>query len=245
VDETVDFLFEQLPRARRTLRVAIVTEAYPPEVNGAARTAARFVEGLRRREHEIQLVRPRRGGSDSAGATDGLREVLTRGVPIPLRPDLRLGLPATRALARRWAHLRPDVVHVLTQGPLAWSALRAARQLRLPVVSDFTGFLGYRRRYGAGWLSKPILAYLRKFHNRALWTLVPNETLCAELTALGFRNVRVHARNIDASLVDVAPDCDPVIKQLETLLELAAAVAPVSYGTSGEGRTRTPMPQST
>ena len=45
----------------RSLRIAVVTETYPPEVNGVAQTAARFVEGLRARGHEIQLVRPRQG----------------------------------------------------------------------------------------------------------------------------------------------------------------------------------------
>jgi hypothetical protein len=241
MSETADFLFEQLSRGRRTLRVAVITETYPPEVNRVALTAARFVEGLRARGHEIQLVRPRQDRGDNAVAGERLEEVLTRGVPVPNHPNLRLGLPAKRALARLWGRLRPDVVHVLTEGPLGWSALSAARQLKLPVVSDFrTGFYG---QHGIGWLGKPILAYLRKFHNRALWTLVPTEALCAELTRLGFRNLRVVAREGDTTPFDRARD--RVIRQLETLLKVAACVAPACYGTSGDGRTRTPMPQST
>jgi glycosyltransferase involved in cell wall biosynthesis len=205
VDETEEFVFEQLPRARRTLRIAVVTETYPPEVNGVALTAARFVEGLHRREHEIQLVRPRQARGDGAGSLEGLQEVLTRGLPIPRYPDLRFGLPATRTLARLWNRSRPDVVHVLTEGPLGWSALRAARKLKLPVVSDFrTNFHSYGRHYGVGWLAKPILGYLRKFHNLTLWTLVPTEALRAELTALGFRNLRVVGRGVDTALFDPA-----------------------------------------
>ena len=242
MDETADFLFEQLSRARRRLRVAVITETYPPHVDRVALTAARFVEGLRARGHEIQLVRPRQDRGDSAAVGERLLEVLTRGLPVPNHPDFRLGLPAKRALARLWGRSRPDVVHVLTEGPLGWSALSAARQLKLPVVSDFrTGF--YSRHHGSGWLGKPVLAYLRKFHNRALWTLVPTETLCAELTRLGFRHLRVVAREGDTTPCD--PARDPVIRQLETLLKIAAGVAPASYGTSGDGRTRTPMPQST
>ena len=53
---------------RRSLRIAVVTETYPPEVNGVAVTAARFVEGLRARGHQIQLVRPRQG--DEAAVSD-------------------------------------------------------------------------------------------------------------------------------------------------------------------------------
>jgi hypothetical protein len=259
MDEAVEFHVERLTRARRPLRIAVVTETYPPDVNDVALTAARFVEGLRQREHEIQLVRPRPDRADGADSADKVQEFLTQGMPISRYPNLRLGLPASRALARLWSRSRPDVVHVLTAGPLGWSAVRAARTLKLPVLSDFrTDLLSDGRHNGVGWLGKPILAYLRKFHNLTLWTLVPTEALCAELAARGFRNLRVVARGVDTALFDPARRVgararerslrlgwDRVIGQLETLLEVAAGVAPVSYSTSGERRTRTPMPQST
>jgi glycosyltransferase involved in cell wall biosynthesis len=204
MEDCAEFLVEQFPRARRSLRIAVVTETYAPEVNGVALSAERFVEGLRRREHEIQLVRPRQhqDGSDRAG---GMQDVLTHGVPIPNYPGLRMGLPAARELARLWSGNRPDVVHVLTEGPLGWSAVSAARKLKLPVISDFrTNFHTYSRHYGVGWLGKPILAYLRKFHNRTLWTLVPTEALRAQLAGLGFRDVRVVSRGVDTALFDPA-----------------------------------------
>ena len=209
MEESADFLVEQFPRARRSLRIAVVTETYAPEINGVALSAARFVEGLRRREHEIQLIRPRQA-QDASGQTAGAQgvpspDVLTHGVPIPRYPGLRIGLPAMRALVRLWRRNRPDVVHVLTEGPLGWSAVSAARKLKLPVVSDFrTNFHSYSRHYGAAWLSKPILAYLRKFHNRTLCTLVPTEAMRAELAALGFRDLRVVARGVDTALFDPA-----------------------------------------
>jgi glycosyltransferase involved in cell wall biosynthesis len=202
MEETAEFLVEQFPRARRSLRIAVVTETYAPEVNGVALSAARFVEGLRRREHEIQLVRPRQDQDRSDHAS---YEVLTHGMPIPRYPGLRMGLPATRALVRLWRRNRPDVVHVLTEGPLGWSAVSAARKLKLAVVSDFrTNFHSYSRHYGVGWLAKPILAYLRKFHNRTLCTLVPTEAMRAELAVMGFRDLRVVARGVDTKLFDPA-----------------------------------------
>jgi glycosyltransferase involved in cell wall biosynthesis len=196
-------LVEQLAGARRMLRIAVVTETWPPEVNGVALTAARFVEGLRRRGHQVQLVRPRQAAADRAET--GLREVLTRGVAIPRYPNLRMGLPAKSALEALWTRERPDVVHLVTEGPLGWSAQRAAQKLRIPAVSDFrTNFHAYSRHYGIGWLGKPILAYLRKFHNRTLATLVPTEVLRAELAGLGFRGLRVVARGVDTGLFDPA-----------------------------------------
>ena len=183
---------------QKSLRIAFVTETYPPEVNGVANTAVRFVEGLRARNHEIQLVRPRQSRSDLAGEATGYHEVLMRGLPIPRYPGLKMGLPARQALLGLWSHARPDLVHIVTEGPLGWSALRAAHKLRIPVTSDFrTNFHAYSRHYGLGWLQKPIAAYLKKFHNRTLLTLVPTDTLQQELMARGFRNCRVVARGVD------------------------------------------------
>jgi Glycosyl transferase 4-like domain len=101
-----------------SLRVAVVTETWPPEVNGVAATISRVVHGLHDRGHQIQLVRPRQAGADSALQHERYAEVLLRGLPIPRYPQLRLGLPARRALKARWALQRPDVVHLVTEGPL-------------------------------------------------------------------------------------------------------------------------------
>lgn len=194
---------EQWPPVRKSLRISIVTETYPPEVNGVATSIARFVAGLRELGHEIQLVRPRQDGSDRPECDERFHEVLRRGVAIPRYPNLRMGLPARRVLVDLWRGHRPDVVHVVTEGPLGWSALQAARSLGVPVSSDFrTNFHAYSRHYGIGWLRKPIAAYLRKFHNLAAVTLVPTEALRAELAAHGFRNVDVVARGVDTNRFD-------------------------------------------
>jgi glycosyltransferase involved in cell wall biosynthesis len=89
-------------------------------------------------------------------------------------------------------------VHVVTEGPLGWSAVQAAATLRLPVCSDFrTNFHSYSRHYRIGWLQRPILAYLRKLHNKTRFTMVPTEALRRDLAEAGFRNLRVVARGVD------------------------------------------------
>lgn len=184
----------------RPLRVALVTETYPPEVNGVAATFARVVDGLRERGHSLQLVRPRQFAADT-GATPGDRfsEVLVRGLPIPRYPGLRAGLPAAATLRRLWTAQRPDVVHLVTEGPLGWSGLRAARQLAIPVVSDFrTNFHAYTGHYGMAWLGAPMEAWLRHFHNRCDRSMVPTARLAQELAARGFERLSVIARGVDA-----------------------------------------------
>jgi len=194
-------MIEQLAAIKRTLRLSIVTETYPPEVNGVALSLSRFVDGLLQLNHEIQLIRPRQQQDRMSVMATGIEEVLTTGLPIPSYPDLKVGLPAKRRLVAQWSRCRPDLVHIVTEGPLGWSALEAARKLRIPVSSDFrTNFHSYSQHYGIGWLKRPIVGYLRKFHNKTSLTTVPTERMCSELTAIGFKNVRVLSRGVNATL---------------------------------------------
>lgn len=180
------------------LRIAFVTETYPPEVNGVSMTMARVVEGMRARQHRVQLVRLRQHAADVAVRTERYEEVLMRGWPIPRYPDLKMGLPQTWALFDLWSDHPPDLVHIATEGPLGWSALQAARRLGVPVSSDFrTNFHAYAQHYGISLLKRPVLAYLRYFHRRTECTMVPTESLRRELAQLGFRDLSVVARGVD------------------------------------------------
>lgn len=205
-----DLVVDQLNPDRMALRVAVVTETYPPEINGVALTLQRLVEHVQERGHMIQLVRPRQSRVEPLGLMTGIaktgavrqdmEQMLCRGLPIPRYPHLRMGLPQLRPLARLWSLKRPDLVHIATEGPLGWSALRVARRLRLPVSTDFrTNFHAYSEHYGLGWLHRPVAAYLRKFHNSADCTMVPSPDLQATLTQQGFERLYVVQRGIDTT----------------------------------------------
>ncbi len=127
-----------------------------------------------------------------------------RGMPIPRYPELKLGLPSKKTLIKTWSMRRPDVVHIATEGPLGWSALQAAKVLKLPVTSDFrTNFQSYSKHYGVGWLRKPIVAYLRKFHNATACTMVPTKELKRTLSENGFLNLKVVSRGVDTQLFNL------------------------------------------
>jgi glycosyltransferase involved in cell wall biosynthesis len=88
-------------------------------------------------------------------------------------------------------------VHVVTEGPLGWSAVAAARKLQLPVTSSFhTNFHSYSQHYGIGLFKKTIEGYLRKLHNRTQATLVPTSAMVAELQARGYNNVGLMSRGV-------------------------------------------------
>jgi glycosyltransferase involved in cell wall biosynthesis len=192
---------EDFPAFRPSLRIAVVTETWPPEVNGVAVTLAKLVQGLCLRNHDVQLVRPKQVKNEIPLQNLGFEEVLMRGMPIPRYPELKLGLPSKKNLVKAWTLRRPDVVHIATEGPLGWSAMQAAKVLKLPVTSDFrTNFHSYSQHYGVGWLRKPIVAYLRKFHNATACTMVPTQALKNELFEHGFLKLKVVARGVDTAL---------------------------------------------
>ena len=201
-----DLVIESFAARATPLRIALVTETFPPEVNGVAMTLGRIVDGMLARGHEVQVVRPRQAEESAPALRQGLDQVLALGVPIPSYPDLHLGLPAGKRLLKLWQQRRPDVVHVATEGPLGWSAVTAARKLQLPVTSSFhTNFDNYSQHYGIGLLKTPIDAYLRKLHNRTMATLVPTQELAQQLHVRGYRDVAVMSRGV--AIEQFRPDC--------------------------------------
>lgn len=183
------------------LHVAVVTETFPPEINGVAMTLGHMVAGLRARGHRVSLTRPRQPADSDGTSADSQNLNLVRGLPIPGYPGLRFGLPAHALFRRQWRADRPDVIQVVTEGPLGASAVSAARALGIPVVTEFhTNFHAYSRHYGFGWLEHLVSMHLQRLHNRGKLTLVPSHQLGVDLMRGGYNNIRVVARGVDTAL---------------------------------------------
>jgi len=177
-------------------RFSLVTETYPPEVNGVALTVAGLESGLRALGHAVEVIRPRQAEGPARGD-----ELLTAGAALPRYPGLRFGLPAGRRLLSRWQTQRPDAIYVATEGPLGWSAVRAANRLGIPVATGFhTRFDDYAGRYGVGFLRPWVFAWMRRFHNSAQATLVPTLELQAFLREHGFARPCLLRRAVDTAL---------------------------------------------
>ena len=178
------------------MRIAYVTETYPPELNGVSLTVERTVRFLRARGHNVELIRPRQPGESALDASDELR---TAGCAIPVYRELRFGWSRVAPLVRRFERTRPDLVHLATPGPLTWATLAAARSLGIPITSDFrTNFHQYSRYYGMGALAAPVLGLLRRFHNLTQRTFVPTRATARELRAAGFHNLTTVGRGVDS-----------------------------------------------
>ncbi|WP_109125717.1 glycosyltransferase family 1 protein [Dyella sp. C11] len=181
------------------MRIGIVSETYPPEINGVALTVHSLAAGLASHGHTVDLIRPRQ--KQPFKDEPGIVTLEVRGASLPRYPGLRFGLPAGGALRKRWSRLRPDVIYVATEGPLGWSAVRTARRMGIPTATGFhTRFDAYADHYGVGFLTPVVRNYLRNFHQRAAATLVPTEALAAELTALGVDTAKLLRRAVDTRL---------------------------------------------
>ena len=183
------------------LHIDVVTETFPPEVNGVAMTLGRLTSGLRALGHRVRIYHPRQPSSGATGHNGRLSEHPLPGIRIPLYRELPLGWPATRRLVRDWERQRPDVLYVATEGPLGWSAIRGADTLGIPVVSGFhTNFHLYSKHYHLGLLGPAIHRYLRALHRKTDCTLAPTRALSDQLREQGFGRVEVLQRGVDTSL---------------------------------------------
>ncbi len=187
------------------VKLAIVSETFPPEINGVAMTFGIIARELGRRGHGVTIFRPWRPDLPPPAAHPEYREVTLPGAPLPGYPLLRLGWPARRRLERCWRRDPPDLVHVATEGPLGASAVTAARALALPVTSSFhTNFHAYAACYGIAPLRRLILAWLRRVHNRTRRTFVPDPGLGRTLAAHGFTRLGLLSRGVDTRLFSPA-----------------------------------------
>lgn len=166
------------------MRVAIVSDAWHPQVNGVVRTLEATAAGLRARGQAVEVIGP--GGF--------------RSLPAPSEPSLRLALAPGRALAARLDGFGADALHIATEGPLGWAARGLARRRGWRFTTSFhTLFpdylkarLGVPRRWS--W------AALRRFHAPAAAVLVATPSMEALLRGQGITRVERWGRGVDLAL---------------------------------------------
>ena len=180
-----------LPIRPSIVKICLVTETFPPEINGVSMTLSRLVNGLNKKGHQVHVIRPRQFKEDGQKAPDGYTEALVTGIPIPGYDILKMGVAGFNSLKRQWEAFKPDVIHIATEGPLGWQALFSARRNKIPIVSSFhTNFHSYGKHYRLGWLANVGLKTLGYFHNKTRLTLVPSEDLREDLEETGFKNLK-------------------------------------------------------
>jgi phosphatidylinositol alpha 1,6-mannosyltransferase len=226
------------------MRIAIITESFPPDVNGVAHCVVRVAENLVRKGHQPLVIAPESGRAGTAEADSQLPYPVERvpSVPLPGYPTFRLGLPSP---ATRKAIVRhgTDVVHLASPVALGAWGTRVARAEHLPTVAVYqTDLPNYARAYHLGRATEALTwHWLRDIHNSAGRTLAPSSMTAAELDDHGLERVWLWGRGVDTerfhpSLRDerlraeIAPDGEVIVGYvgrlaIEKRVDLLAAVA--------------------
>ncbi|WCT72265.1 glycosyltransferase family 1 protein [Sphingomonas naphthae] len=166
------------------MRIALVSDAWAPQVNGVVRTLTTTVGRLRARGHVVETITP-----------DGFRTV-----PCPSYPEIRLAIGCTRGVGERLQAFRADAVHIATEGPLGWAARGWCVDRAMPFSTSFhTRFPDYvamRTPLKAEWLWRVV----RRFHAPASSILVATDTLRRELAGQGLTQTNLWSRGADLTL---------------------------------------------
>ncbi|MFD8694887.1 glycosyltransferase family 4 protein [Kitasatospora purpeofusca] len=191
------------------MRVVIVTESFPPEVNGVAHSVLRTAEHLLRRGHQPLVVTPApaRGAQSpshtfgAGGVPDELPVVRVPSVPLPGYPQVRIALPSRQLAAAIQGH-RPDLVHLASPFVLGARGAQVAARLGLPIVAVYqTDLAGYAHAYRAGRGLGEAAAWhrIRTVHGLAARTLAPSTPAAQDLTAHGVSRVQLWPRGVDSA----------------------------------------------
>lgn len=172
---------DRSPKRPEAMRIALVTDAWHPQVNGVVRTLDTVIAELRRRGHEIAVISPD----------------LFRSVPAPTYPEIRLALAGRRAVAQRLDRFGPDTIHIATEGPLGWAARRHCLARGLPFTTayhtQFPDYIARRTGLPAGWF----WPFIRRFHAPATRVMVATRTIRAQLQEQGIGPLHHWGRGVD------------------------------------------------
>ncbi len=168
--------------------IAIITDAWYPQINGVVRTLSTTCDMLRSWGHDVTVISPEQ----------------YRSFPAPTYPEIRLALTAPGSVGRQLAKIKPDAIHIATEGPLGYAARRYCVRRKLPFTTAYhTQFPDYfARRTG---LSAAVFwPYIRWFHRPARRIMVATETIRKQLREQGLTQLSHWSRGVD--LTCFSPD---------------------------------------
>lgn len=181
------------------MRLLLITDTYPPDINGVARTLFTLARGLMARGHVVEVVTTL--AEEPGAEPDAPKRQVVMSMPLLGYPGLRIGFATTWQMQALFSSFKPDALYVATETPLGIASIRAAKKLGLPVVSGFhTNFQTYLEDYALPGLENIAQTVLRALHNQTARTLTPSADTAAMLVKWGVQNVGVLGRGVDTDL---------------------------------------------
>lgn len=166
------------------MKLALITDAWSPQINGVVRTLETTSRILRGRGMEVMTLTP---------------DQFTT-IPCPGYKSIRLAIGAGRAVSRRLASFAPDAIHIATEGPLGWAARGWCLRHGLPFTTSFhTRFPDYLA-VRTGLPATCFWPMLRRFHGPAQAIFTATPTLARELNSHGLPQTHLWSRGVDTKL---------------------------------------------
>jgi glycosyltransferase involved in cell wall biosynthesis len=166
------------------MRVLVATDAWHPQVNGVVRTYERLAHEAPKLGFEVSFLAP----------------TLFRTLPCPTYPEIRLSLIGPRSVARHVDRLRPDFIHIATEGPIGIMTRRYCRKMKRPFTTSyhtrFPEYVAARLPIPESWC----YAFERRFHGAAAGTFVATPSVAADLERHGFQRLMPWSRGVDIDL---------------------------------------------
>lgn len=181
------------------LRIAVVTEAFLPQVNGVTNSVLRLLEFCKAQGHEVLIIAP-----ESEGAPTRYLDYKIKHVPsIAMKKLIPMGVPK-KYLEPLLEGFAPDVIHLASPIFLGHYVARIAKKIGIPTVSVYqTDIAGFARHYGLTIAHSTLKKWVSRIHQASDLTLAPSKWACRDLEMNGVKNVRLWKRGVD--LVNFSP----------------------------------------
>jgi phosphatidylinositol alpha 1,6-mannosyltransferase len=181
------------------MRIAVVTEAFLPQVNGVTNSVLRLLEFCKAQGHDVLIIAP-----ESEGAPSEYLGYKIKHVPsISMKKLIPMAVPK-KYLEPLLEGFAPDVIHLASPIFLGHYVARIARKAGIPTVSVYqTDIAGFARHYGLTIAHNTLKKWVSRIHQASDITLAPSKWACRDLEQNGVKNVRLWKRGVD--LVNFTP----------------------------------------
>lgn len=171
------------------MKIALVTDAWFPQVNGVVRTLSRVKQELEAMGHAMEVIAP----------------PAFRTLPCPTYPEIRLALLQGGKVGRLLAASGAEAIHIATEGPLGLAARRWCLRRGLPFTTSyhtrFPEYVSARAPVPTAWGYR----VMRWFHRPSAGVMVATQSLRDELAGRGFANIKPWTRGVDLELFRPRP----------------------------------------
>ncbi len=178
------------------MKIAFFTETFLPKVDGIVTRLTKTVENLVKSGDEVIVFCPEGCPPTYMGA----KVIGVAAMPLPLYPELKLGLPGP-AVSEALDHFQPDLIHVVNPAVLGLGGIWLAKTNKIPLIASYhTHLPKYLEHYGMGMLEPLLWELLKAAHNQAVLNLCTSTAMVEELADKGIQNTALWQRGVDTDI---------------------------------------------